>query len=177
MNARPGQVALALALAVIVCALAYPLVVDYRERALAAMIVERYRRIEGVMRARIDDASEFATCDGLRAEVDGSLLQLEGIALDVGFEPVAIGTRLGFRPVFVVCGSVGAPQSLNVARHALQRLTAISRVEVGAVVRDSAVSFGAPLSAPDRIACLAPPTAPPRRCDRTEPPSQPSAGG
>ncbi|MCB1896972.1 MAG: hypothetical protein KDF95_17170 [Rhodocyclaceae bacterium] len=177
MKARTLLILLGLALVVIVAALIHPVMVDYRERSLADRVVQHYRRIEAQVRTLSDDQGEFADCDGLRAEVGDEALRFDEVTLDVGFEPVELGERLGYRPVFVVCGAVGSPHALPVARYAQQRFAALDRIEAGPIVRDSAVAFAVPLGAPDRIACLAPPTTLPRLCGRRQVlPDGPNAG-
>ncbi|MCB1905986.1 MAG: hypothetical protein KDH15_01335 [Rhodocyclaceae bacterium] len=172
MKSRPLQILLALALLVMTLALAYPMYVDYREREISAEIVERYREIESRIRAHLDDAGESADCAALSAMVDGRALQFDGVTVDIGFAPVELGARRGYRPVFVVCGATGQGHALDVARYAHRHFAAINRIEAGPVVRDSVVGFAAPLSAPDHIACFVPSPELPRLCGRTYPPTK-----
>ena len=177
MKARALPILLLLALVVTMAALIQPFVVDYRERSQADRIVQHYQRVEAQVRALTDEQGEFGNCDGLRAKVGEAALRFDEVILDVGFEPVELGERLGYRPVFVVCGAVGSPHALPVARYAQQRFAALDRIEAGPIVRDSAVAFAVPLGAPDRIACLAPPTTLPRLCGRRQVlPDGPNAG-
>jgi len=151
------------AVVTILAALAYPIGAHYVERARAEDVLRRYDSLRSELLQRLGDATPEA-CDEVGALVEDALMEDDRLVLGIGFAPVVLGEKRGFRPVFSVCGASGPKGALGVARAARRVFADAHRLESGGLVRDSLVSFAAPLGPPDHIVCRLPSQRLPRLC-------------
>jgi prepilin-type N-terminal cleavage/methylation domain-containing protein len=134
---------------------------DYNSRARAADIVVKYDAIRSGVGAELAQASA-TNCDDLAKRLGTTNLKDEYARLDYGFEAVAGG----FRPVLNVCAKADAngPAGIKVARGAHDTMVKTGRVERGAVLTDSVVSFALPLTDSGKAVCVVAPAAPKTAC-------------
>ncbi len=166
---RRGRVAALLDLAflfaalTILAALAYPIGGHFVEKARAKDVLRKYEAVREDLAEKLGGASP-ESCDEVRALVEEARLHDDRLVLGVGFAQVTLGGKRGYRPVFSVCGATGTADALGVARAAQRIFSAAHRLEPGGLVRDSMVSFAAPLGPSDHVVCSVPPQRPARLC-------------
>ena len=124
---------------------------SYVARARASEIVLKYDAIRTAMGAALAGGQQLADCAELAKRLGNTNLKDEHAQLAYGFEAVTGG----YRPVLTVCaktdshGAVG----VGVARGAHETLSKSTRVEAGAVLTDTLVSFAVPLSDAGKSVC------------------------
>ncbi len=128
---------------------------SYVRRAQASDIVLKYDAIRSGVGADLSPAAA-GSCDELTKRVGTANLKSEYVRMAYGFEAVAGG---GYRPVLTVCAKADAngDTGVKVARGAYDTLEKTGRMEKGAVLTETLVSFAVPLTDGGRAACAVAP--------------------
>jgi prepilin-type N-terminal cleavage/methylation domain-containing protein len=139
----------------ILTAIAYPLYSRYQERARASDVVVKYDAIRTGVGAEMAQGP-ISRCADLIERLGNANLNDAYVQLNYGFEAMAGG----YRPVLNVCAKadVHGRLGVQVAHGAYETLAKIGRVENGAVLTETIVSFAAPLSASAQPLCAVPVT-------------------
>jgi len=162
----------AVAIVGILIAIAYPVYRDYQARARASDIVVKYDALKEAIAADLTQGP-MNSCAELVTRVSQGNLQDVYAELAIGFEQ---GTD-GYRAVFAVCADE-AHQGVGgvaVARAAHDVFAKSNRVEKGAVLGNTLVSFAVPLTRADTVACRSAPANPAAQCGGGSAP-QPATG-
>lgn len=145
------EILFAVAIVGILIAIAYPMVRDYQSRARAADIVLKYDALKEGVAADLA-LGPMESCAELVSRLNSGNLQDEYAKLTIGFEKVAAG---GYRAVLTVCADAAQQglRGVSVAHAAHDVFAKTNRVEKGAVLSNTLVSFAVPLSGTDPLAC------------------------
>jgi prepilin-type N-terminal cleavage/methylation domain-containing protein len=151
----------AVAIVGILIAIAYPAYRDYQARARAADIVVKYDALKEAIAADLTQGP-MNSCAELVTRVSQGNLQDAYAELAIGFEQ---GTD-GYRAVFAVCADEAhqGVRGVAVARAAHEVFAKSNRVEKGAVLGNTLVSFAVPLTGADTLACRSAPANPAAQC-------------
>lgn len=160
----------------VIAVLALIAVVAYQKydwRAQAADIVVKYDAIRSGVGADLAQGTAEKCADITARLGDANLKDLYA-QLAIGFEAVSEG----YRPVLTVCAKTDlhGAQGVAVARGAYDTLAKTARIEKGAVLTDTLVSFAVPLTDSNRAVCTSAPAATSSACRTAPPPAQPAGG-
>jgi prepilin-type N-terminal cleavage/methylation domain-containing protein len=145
----------------ILISIAYPAYRDYQSRARAADIVVKYDALKAAVGADLT-AGPMDSCTDFLSRVSQGNLGDAYARLAIGFEQATDG----YRAVFAVCADEAhqGVRGVAVARAAHEVFAKTSRVEKGAVLGNTLVSFAVPLTAADAVACRTAPANPAAQC-------------
>jgi len=155
------EILFAVAIIGILIAIAYPAYRDYQSRARAADIVVKYDALKEAVGADLT-SGPMDSCAELLSRVSQGNLQDAYAKLAIGFEQ-SVG---GYRAVFAVCADEAhqGVRGVSVARAAHEIFAKTNRMEKGAVLGNTLVSFAVPLTGADAVACRTAPANPAAQC-------------
>lgn len=142
---------------------------SYVARARASEIVLKYDAIRSAAGAVLASGQQIGGCAELAKRLGDANLKDDHARLAYGFEAVAGG----YRPVLTVCAQAAShgQGGVDVARGAHETLSKSGRVEKGAVITATLVSFALPLSESATAACTTAAVAPAGSCGAPLPPT------
>lgn len=134
---------------------------NFTERSRATDIVVKYDAIRSGVGAEIAQGT-ISNCADVAQQLGTANLVDEYAQLGYGFEAVSGG----YRPVLTVCAKIdrNGPLGVKVARGAHDTLAKTLRMEKGAVLTDTLVSFAVALSDSDKPVCTVPMVSPTTAC-------------
>jgi prepilin-type N-terminal cleavage/methylation domain-containing protein len=146
----------------------------YTERSRAADILVKYDGIRSGVGAEVAQAS-ISNCADVAQRLGTSNLADEYARLGYGFEAVTGG----YRPVLTICAKLdrNGPLGVKVAREAHDTLAKTARVEKGAVLTETLVSFAVPLTDSDKPVCTVAPANPTTACGDPAPTQAAASNG
>ena len=126
---------------------------SYAERSRAADIVVKYDAVRSSVGAEIAQGA-LSNCAEIVQRLGNTNLADEYARLGYGFEAVPGG----YRPVLTVCAKAdrNGPLGVKVAQSAHDTLARTARVEKGAVLTETLVSFALPITDSDKPVCTIP---------------------
>lgn len=145
------EIALSLAVVGILVAIAYPFYRDYRARAKASELVLKYDAVKAGIGTDLAQGP-VDSCAELASRVNPGNLKSEFARMGVEFEREGAA---GYRAVLAYCADakVEGETGLLVTREAHGVFEKTNRVEKGAVLNDTLVSYAIPLQAAGAVAC------------------------